>query len=426
MALSAYSRLFRVLLVVAAIFTVYFFIPTSSRTSLDTRIIYITNNVSQQQIAPNEVLEYPSLTLLIRAYHESVEEILKWTFPSVQIFWPTEGFKVNWTIVLDWESPKDHDIAWKITNSFPFPKVFFEALPTDPSIFHGNFKTKGYDRQQYSNFFCDLYTNDDVIGIMDSDAIFITGISPHNMFEGGKPVVIGAGYDNFAYPDYVKATEEALGIKAIGHFMNNFPVLAKREVFPALRAHVEKIHGKSFDRVFGDITAKYKQYCQFDWIINFMWHFRHEDYAWHLHFNQSGKINDFSALLPIHGENRSVQISEVNKPKARVATHLSKAIIRQNMTDYLLEGICFSSNHSVEGCNKYEDKLHVNLMRFELEPVWYPLGEALTEHYSHLEEFNHRLTRLKSQALETKYPRGFRRESNGESNTKVMNFGAKI
>lgn len=348
-----------------------------------------TNN-SSIEIQPAKP-QLPTLTLLIRAYHASIDEILRWTFPSFQTFWPWEKMKVKWVVVLDKESDLDVKNSWKLSVAFPYPKVEYESLPLNPNIFHGKFKTKGYDRQQYSNFFCDLYTNDSVIGIVDSDAIFISAVTPKSLFERGKPVVIGAGYDNIMYPDYRAATEEVLGFRPIGHFMNNFPVLIKREVFPSLRKYIEDLHSKPFDQVFGEITQKHKQYCQFDWLINFMWRFRNSEYAWHIHFNQSGTIKDFKAeVLEINGT-KSATIQSVNKPKARISTHLSKQAIRDKADDYIFEGVCHSSNYSFDKCSKYKEKLHIDLMRFEMEPVWHPVKRALSKHYEQVAEYKHRL-----------------------------------
>lgn len=52
-------------------------------------------------------------------------------------------------------------------------RVRYETEPL-PNTTCSNWRRDGYARQQYSNFYADLYTDADYVGIIDSDAGFIT------------------------------------------------------------------------------------------------------------------------------------------------------------------------------------------------------------------------------------------------------------
>ena len=93
-------------------------------------------------------------------------------------------------MVLDEENELDHTMATLLSNLPPYPKIVFEKLPNEDT-FCSNLRRVGYSRQMYSNFYSDLYTNKEYIGIVDSDAMFMTPVVPENLFVDGKPRIIG-------------------------------------------------------------------------------------------------------------------------------------------------------------------------------------------------------------------------------------------
>ena len=108
-------------------------------------------------------------------------------YRSTTLFWPASFGKT--VVVLDEESEQDHTFAKllskQVKEHFPNRKleVFYEPLPNDQSIlnFPGR-RTPGYNRQLWSSFFIDLYTKDNIIAWMDSDAAFITPVKRHQYF----------------------------------------------------------------------------------------------------------------------------------------------------------------------------------------------------------------------------------------------------
>ena len=52
--------------------------------------------------------------------------------------------------------------------------VYYEPLPNGTSILKNPDKPMGYNRQLWSTFFADLYTDSPIIAYMDSDTQFVT------------------------------------------------------------------------------------------------------------------------------------------------------------------------------------------------------------------------------------------------------------
>lgn len=133
----------------------------------------------------------PNLTILCRAYAGSILELYNVFLVGYHLFWPIKQWKnSDLVIILDDENETDHRLATVLVNLPPYPKVLFEKYPSKNTFCSGD-RRIGYTRQQYSNFYSDLYTEKEYIGIVDSDSIFMTNIVPENLFVNGKPRIIG-------------------------------------------------------------------------------------------------------------------------------------------------------------------------------------------------------------------------------------------
>ena len=133
----------------------------------------------------------PSLSLMCRAYSGSIMEYYNIFLVGYHLFWPKEQWpNSELVVVLDDESELDHRLSTILENLPPYPKVFFEEQPKADMFCEGD-RRAGYYRQQYSNFYSDLYTNKDYVGIVDSDSFFMTPVVPENLFVDGKPRIYG-------------------------------------------------------------------------------------------------------------------------------------------------------------------------------------------------------------------------------------------
>ena len=106
-----------------------------------------------------------SLSLLCRTYSGTAMELYNIFLVSYLLFWPFNEWKNSDVIVVfDDENELDHRMGTILANLPPYPKVFFEKYPRKEKTFCSNWRSEGYSRQQYSNFYSDLYTDRDYIG----------------------------------------------------------------------------------------------------------------------------------------------------------------------------------------------------------------------------------------------------------------------
>ena len=133
----------------------------------------------------------PSLSLMCRAYSGSVMEYYNTFLIGYHLFWPKEQWpNSDLVVVLDGENEVDHRLGTILANLPPYPKVFYEDPPKGQTFCAGE-RRVGYSRQQYSNFYSDLYTDKEYVGIIDSDSFFSTPVIPENLFVNGKPRLYG-------------------------------------------------------------------------------------------------------------------------------------------------------------------------------------------------------------------------------------------
>lgn len=133
----------------------------------------------------------PSLSIMCRAYSGSVLEYYNVFLVGYHLFWPRDQWpNSDLVVVLDDESELDHRLGSVLANMPPYPKVYYEKMPTEQT-FCAKDRRIGYSRQQYSNFYSDLYSNKKYIGIVDSDAMFSTMVIPETLFVDGKPRIYG-------------------------------------------------------------------------------------------------------------------------------------------------------------------------------------------------------------------------------------------
>ena len=143
---------------------------------------------------------------------------------SIELFWPKGIGKV--IVILD--SGEEHLATmlppW-VTTIFKEPESELDSMP-------------GYLVKEFWNLWADNYTTADYVAFMDTDAPFITLITPDLLFRGNKLIVVGGSAHDFVGPDEFLLGEEG----HIGNFMFTLPWVVPRQIFPAMRAHIESVH----------------------------------------------------------------------------------------------------------------------------------------------------------------------------------------
>ena len=297
----------------------------------------------------------PDVTLMCRIYSESVMEFYNMFIISFLLFWPYR----SWTnsklvVVLDNESERDHRFGTILANLPPYPEIRFEDYKSN--TFCSNWRREGYSRQQYSNFFSDIYTQSQFIGIVDSDAFFATPITPENLFVDGKPRIYGY---NGCCTNWHESLNETIGGYAIGEFMisTGFPVMIKREHFAACREHIKsRMNVTTFEEAFKKICTKYPlKYSQFDLLVHYLWHFKRNEYSWHINSGPGVlKEGQFKRLMT----NRS-EVLEKDKPIFAVMKHANygdHVKYSSKLFELIYDYVCVGSGMEAGDCVKYEKK----------------------------------------------------------------------
>lgn len=261
----------------------------------------------------------PDITLICRLYSGSVLEFYNMFLVSYMLFWPYRTWtNTRLVVVLDKESDKDHRLATILANLPPYPIIHFEEYKNN--TYCSDWKREGYSRQQYSTFYSDIYTQTTYVGIVDSDAFFVT---PEDLFvNNGRPRLYGY---NGCCTNWHESINESICMYSAGEFMisSGFPVMIKREHFEACRNHITlRMKARSFEEAFKMICQKYPtKYSQIDLLAHYLWHFKRNEYSWHIN-------SDESVLKGGHFTRHMTQREEVlekNQPIVALMKHGSAA-----------------------------------------------------------------------------------------------------
>ena len=86
---------------------------------------------------------------------------------------------------------------------------------------------------------------------MDPDCLWCKPTTPDDYFIDGKPILVIEGYDvvNLYHKgryNWKQVTEATLGFKCLFETMCRHPAVHDRDLYPAVRAHLEKVHRTPF------------------------------------------------------------------------------------------------------------------------------------------------------------------------------------
>jgi len=264
-----------------------------------------------------------NLTILCRLYHGSALEYYNVFSVGYKIFWPKLWTSSDLVLVFDDESEIDHRFAVTLANIPPYPKIKFEKKPSERTFC--DWRSEGYSRQQYSNFYSDAYTDKEFIGIVDTDSFFVTPVTPKDIFIEGKPRIIGYN----GYTSWSESLQEIFDQKPIGEFMVviGFPVVVRRKHFKMMREFITRsLKVKTFEEAWFTICTKYSQkYSQFDIIAHYLWFHQRDEYSWHFvdgnvakHPAFAGRVTEEKNVLeknePIIGLMKHFAGKSISKP----------------------------------------------------------------------------------------------------------------
>ena len=200
-----------------------------------------------------------SLELITRA-HAGADSVLRGKLlRSLVAFWPPERFG-SVVVVLD-DTPEDRACGAALLTDFSRLVGVEYANRTRLRINEGGLFQHGYHVQQFDTLHLDWYSSAAFVGIVDTDTLLLT--PPHELDffdDAGRPHVIPrveAPWGDL-WIGAANASPWFIGEAQPFRCMSYFPLVFKREHLAALRAHVEKLHGAPFGRVFYRYVFKIK------------------------------------------------------------------------------------------------------------------------------------------------------------------------
>ena len=237
-----------------------------------------TNNVRIDKEVPSTNDLISDFALYVRMYSQKRRFYETILIQSMRYFWT---IKAPLVVVLD-NTAEDKTFGKEISQVYPYPEICHEE-PYNSTYYHG----KGHVLQQLSMFHAEKCFSRKYVGIVDTDTMFVTMVTPDQLFVDGKPVIIGqfgSAADQFWY-EVSTMTEVALGRKEVFRCMSYFPVMIKVTHLAEMRAFMAKLHQMDFNSVFRKLTAK--PFSQFSIMCNYLWYFHRDEYTFHAQLRPS-------------------------------------------------------------------------------------------------------------------------------------------
>ncbi|XP_046852229.1 uncharacterized protein LOC124445553 [Xenia sp. Carnegie-2017] len=302
---------FKALLIVVSclgILYLYILLKLKTLAFINSASLYLNSN--RFTYAKNNILHrYPSVSLFMRLSGKRQEHKKRFycnMLKTIPLFWP--GWLGKMVLILDKESKKDHAFGETLLNQtkehFPHQafKIDYERLPKDPKVltFPGQKKSSGYNRQLWSSFFIDLYTDDEVIAWLDSDSPFVLPVTMSTITPHGKVRVLGT---ECTMPigwvqSWAKSTEMAIGFPQVADFMTYFPVYIYRDTFTHCREHIlKKFKTDNFEEAFKKFHHTGTGYISpVSVIFSYAWFFEKDRYDWNI--KMCNNLDEYNKRLP--------------------------------------------------------------------------------------------------------------------------------
>ena len=246
--------------------------------------------------------DFPKITLVIRTCNTPrfVGALYCMFLLTTILFWL--GSYSGISLVLDKESKQDekwgNSIQKQMAQHLPgFPiSVHYEPLPRDPRILDIPIRSPGYNRQLWSTFFADLYTDAPIIAYMDTDSQFVIPMTKEYVYNGGKPKAFAEGSRQGWVRGWEATTLEALGLPQPANFMITFPQLLHRDTIVNTRRFIMKhLNTTNFEEAFRRFYTSGMSPVNI-W-MTYAWFHQHDRYEWHIKAT-TAKLQENNDRLP--------------------------------------------------------------------------------------------------------------------------------
>ena len=272
-----------------------------------------------------------SITLLLRMSGKLKKHRTRFycdLYRTAVLFWPASLGKT--VVVLDEESEQDHifgnNVTSQIKQHFPRHKleVAYESLPKDESVlnFTDSSRPLGYNRQLWSSFFFDLYTDDPIIAWMDSDVTFLTPVTKATIFNGSKIRLLGSEcfMQLKMIRTWAETTKKALGFPMVADFMTYFPVYFYRDTFTHCREYMlKRFNTSNFEEAFKKTYHGRHLVSPVNVVASYAWYFERDRYDWNLKI--CSDLNSYNTRFPV-GHKIKPQHTEDILSQPQTALHI--------------------------------------------------------------------------------------------------------
>ena len=306
----------------------------------------------------------PSITLFVRMAGKLKTHRTRFycdLFRTTVLFWPASFGKT--VITLDEESEQDHIFANNLTNQvkqyFPDRKleVAYESLPKDASILNitASKKSPGYNRQLWSSFFIDQYTNDPIIAWMDSDVTFLTPVTKATIFNGSKIRILGSQCSMWIHRvrTWAETTKIALGLPMVADFMTYFPVYIYRDTFTHCREYIlKRFNTTNFEEAFRKSYHTAHLISPVNVVLSYAWFFERDRYDWNLKI--CSELKSYNKRFPV-GHKIKPQHTEDILSQPQTALHIDHTY--QISTTFFLPNIFTSYCLSQRAADKRQQAI---------------------------------------------------------------------
>eukprot|EP00752_Nemacystus_decipiens_P011576 g10280.t1 len=302
----------------------------------------------------------PRIDLVCRTCGGGLHIMWNTFMPSYLLFWPIKAWKSSGLVfILDGDSPFDRQQGTVLENlALPSKLQIKYESPAPEGTLCSKWRGEGYSRQQYSNFYADLYSDDaEFVAIIDTDAAFRTPVIPSDLFEDGKPIVRGFNQASEWVSDV--STQAWGGDRGVGRFMTRytFPLVLRSSDLPDVRAGIARNLGvPTFEEAFHKICDEGAgSYSQFEIMMNYLWYSNNDGYAWHIADPASGEFEEISGHSSRPRANEDEAVFAKNVPTILPMRHMGKAIDDASVgPSALFKNLCFGSGHQAGYCTSQE------------------------------------------------------------------------
>lgn len=226
----------------------------------------------------------PTVEIVCRSYAGDRQRLIGNLFQTARIFVDRKQFRM--ALILDDESRADHEFGDLCLERGYVDRVVYEPLPPNwKTLFQGisfppPYNRWGYDRQQWSTFYLDHYSDADVIGVVDSDSTFFSFLTRQNLFASDGRLKLHAVMPPLRRArgrmKHLESTTGSTYINdplALGEpapyeamWTDRMPICFWRDSYARLRDFVAGRWGRSFDDAFVEFSRS--GYSQFNILVN--------------------------------------------------------------------------------------------------------------------------------------------------------------